>query len=392
MTLIECFAESPLANVIGGIILKPEKIIFAGNSAEMGKEINKYQSFFRSRGISASIMPLNVDPRDFDMTVKRLEDIITSEDECVFDVTGGDNRIIMAFGAVYERYKNERKISVRSFDYNKDIKNGSISVKELIELNGGIIHPDTIAISPRYNAEHISNFWDYICRQPKLWNKTIKVLNEFEKQIDGRNINLDMGKLKDRIADYEEKDVIYKKALIDFEKHGFIKNLSLSAPRRYIYTDEISRYCTKKAGNILELKCYFEARDMVLGGKRYFNDCLMGVNIDWDGIINKKGYWDTKNEIDVIAIHGMIPLFISCKNGNILEEEFYKLNTVADRFGGGFSRKMLIATDFEPRSSAAMEAMLQRAKEMNIYFVVDAAQLDKKGWQNAFRRATEMDY
>ena len=52
-------------------------------------------------------------------------------------------------------------------------------------------------------------------------------------------------------------------------------------------------------------------------------------------------------KIDVILMHGTTLLFISCKNGNIGEEELYKLHTVAERFGGPYVRKMLIATNLD---------------------------------------------
>ena len=57
------------------------------------------------------------------------------------------------------------------------------------------------------------------------------------------------------------------------------------------------------------------------------DDCLVGVHIDWDGTIH--GGWgrDTVNEIDVLALKGYIPTFISCKNGNVDQMALYKKST-----------------------------------------------------------------
>ena len=44
---------------------------------------------------------------------------------------------------------------------------------------------------------------------------------------------------------------------------------------------------------------------------------------------------------------GMIPVFISCKNGAITIDELYKLSVVAERFGGKYVRKVLVATELE---------------------------------------------
>ena len=43
---------------------------------------------------------------------------------------------------------------------------------------------------------------------------------------------------------------------------------------------------------------------------------------------------ETKNEIDVMLMRGVVPVFVSCKNGAVKMDELYKLDTVAQRFGG----------------------------------------------------------
>ena len=80
-------------------------------------------------------------------------------------------------------------------------------------------------------------------------------------------------------------------------------------------------------------------------GTKTYNDVMNGVYIDWDGDIStdQNGY-DTENEIDVIMMHGMVPVFVSCKNGYVDKDELYKLNAVATRFGGKYAKKVLVAT------------------------------------------------
>ena len=96
------------------------------------------------------------------------------------------------------------------------------------------------------------------------------------------------------------------------------------------------------------------------------------LNIDWDGIVHHGapgGVKDTKNEIDVMLMHGLTPVFVSCKNGAIKEIELYKLNTVAERFGGEFAKKLLVSTDFDPENEDTRKAFLQRAADMNIVVI-----------------------
>ena len=117
----------------------------------------------------------------------------------------------------------------------------------------------------------------------------------------------------------------------------------------------------------------------------------MGVGIDWDGVVHDpvRRVAETRNEIDVVLMHGTTPLFISCKNGNIGEEELYKLNTVARRFGGPYAKKMLIATDLDRKSPTANRAFIQRAWDMDIFLVTDAAELSGEEWKQIFRQAMQ---
>ena len=103
-------------------------------------------------------------------------------------------------------------------------------------------------------------------------------------------------------------------------------------------------------------------------GSKTYSDAMNGVYIDWDGEISAQqdGY-DTRNEIDVIMMHGMVPVFVSCKNGYIDKEELYKLNTVATRFGGKYAKKVLIATSLNDSDSS--NYFRQRAEDMGIRLV-----------------------
>ena len=70
-------------------------------------------------------------------------------------------------------------------------------------------------------------------------------------------------------------------------------------------------------------------------------------------------------------------------------EELYKLNTVAARFGGPYAKKMLVATELDRKSPQANRSFMQRAWDMDIFLVTDAAELTKEEWQAAFCQAVK---
>ena len=80
----------------------------------------------------------------------------------------------------------------------------------------------------------------------------------------------------------------------------------------------------------------------------------------------KEDAQETTNEIDVLLMKGLVPIFISCKNGMVDQDELYKLNTVAEEFGGPYAKKVLVCTYFGNDESLAHDYFMQRAKDMNI--------------------------
>ena len=84
------------------------------------------------------------------------------------------------------------------------------------------------------------------------------------------------------------------------------------------------------------------------------------MHIDWDGVIEAGGNRDVLNEIDVMSIRNNRPTFISCKIGNVDQMALYELETVANRFGGKYAKKVL-ATAQELSATH-----MRRAEEMGI--------------------------
>lgn len=145
--------------------------------------------------------------------------------------------------------------------------------------------------------------------------------------------------------------------------------------------------CLTKAGTLLELVTLLSARRITKeDGKPYFTDARTGVMIDWDGIVhnNKDGNVDTENEIDVILMKGVVPIFISCKNGKIPDDELYKLNTVAEQFGSGYAKKVLVAADMGKKANSR-KYFLERAKDMGIQIIENVHTMSPEKFENILK-------
>ena len=266
-----------------------------------------------------------------------------------------------------------------------------LNVKELISLYGGIVVPEEPQPTDVNAMEIVDKIWDFSRVNSSKWNRTNSFLKELEKkgnQLEtGLEFRLDFSKNKHRIENYVFKFREVAELMKDFESAGLVYDFEEGADcLSYKYKNAFIMRCLDKAGDALELKSYFEALSLKVDGKAYFNDCYVSVNIDWDGIIHplEDNWKDTTNEIDLILMRGVTPIFISCKNGKIGEEELYKLNTVASRFGGKYAKKVLIATKLERDTPAAQKSYMQRAKDMNVHLVTNAGALSKEAWRDLF--------
>lgn len=405
MTLIECFDRSPMENIAGCLHLQPEKLILLGDETQMEAVARRYRKFLSSRGLTTRVALQHIQKNDPLHTASILSDIVRREKDCVIDLSGGDEQTVMAVGAMLAGLEEplRRRVSVQKFDTEQRVlvdcdsdghvvrgTRAALSVRELVALNGGAASAGTDQLPKNCAPRDLDRLWAIVSADPKGWNRSIALLGEFESRSESKSrIILDLGKLRGQIRNFSEKEPRIRELLEEFHRHGIIDLTGSRECLRYTYASPLMRCCTQKAGNVLEIKTLLEAMGMVQDGRPYFDDCQMSVTIDWDAISHTptERVPDTKNEIDVLVTRGLTPLFISCKNGDIGDEELYKLHTVATRFGGSRARKMLVATNLDRKSDSANRSFVQRAWDMDIFVVTDAAALSREEWAETFRTA-----
>jgi len=234
--------------------------------------------------------------------------------------------------------------------------------------------------------------WNLARRNGTKWNKVHSYLKELERKADVSEellkVRMEFADIKQEIGEFHKKYQGVINLLEELNQAGLVCDLMMDRDSVYYeYKNTFVKRCLANSGDALEMKCYCEALELTEKGKQYFNDCCVGVTIDWDGVIHSKdeNWKDTTNEIDLILMKGLIPVFVSCKNGKIGEEELYKLHTVAEKFGGKYAKKMLIATKLERDNYVAKKAYMQRAEDMGIVIIPNAGELTKDDWKRVFK-------
>lgn len=192
-------------------------------------------------------------------------------------------------------------------------------------------------------------------------------------------------------TDESEEQVKQKKVFLHIlEKKGFIHDLTIHSDgtTTFVFKDEATMALFKKQGSVFEMVVYYLLRESGM-----FDDVETGVKIAWDfeektveqlfieqlneldaEMVGYQAYVKmrkelyripsklTENEIDVIAIRGMNPIFISCKTGRENKIEWiYEIASIAEHFMS--TGVMAVSNDFENKSRNMFR---ERAKQMQV--------------------------
>ncbi len=406
MTYIEFFDRTAIENVCICLTDVPERVIIIGNDMkELNRHIANYKRVFADRGYDIEFIPRTASKSNLANAVRLLSDIVETYDDCAFDITGGEKILTLALGIVYEQYKDKNIQIHRMNIHNNAIsdcdKDGNtvfkdspmLTVDENIIIYGGDvrygdIHEESATyawnMTPDFEDD-IEEIWSICKYNVRQWNIQIGEFEAIEKvgttSRDSLTVRADVAKVNRYLSRYGAELDVRNNTVKKLLAAGLITNLDADDDTVEItYKNEQVKKCLTKAGQALEMKVYLTALYLEdKEGKLIYNDVLNGVVIDWDGDFHdeyEKAY-DTENEIDIMLMHGIVPVFVSCKNGKVSVEELYKLNTVAERFGGKYAKKVLLASSLEMSGDSA-HYIKQRAADMNITLIDNINEMSDK--------------
>lgn len=371
---IEFFSDDSLENIATCLKYSIDKVIFIGYKEPMNTAIRRnFAGLLRNVLDIKRVDFVEVEPHNLKDVIEKLGDIIVREhsngNHCYFDLTGGDDLILVAAGIVAERHDITMHQfdmdSGRLFEYCPSDNINSIAgiEKEMTRLSlSDYMKFRGTCVNPRMHKafkSHLNNdefvkdiklLWQ-VCRHAgKSWNVYGKYFRCTTTEPVGAVVASPFFK------DDDIDDVFY--LLKTLEDIGAISQLSKGKRSfRFRYKNQNIKDCLCDSGSILELYTYLTALET-----DFFDSCDVGVHLDWDGTIDG---WlpDVTNEVDVILMKNNVPTFISCKNGRLDRNALYELDTVAKKFGGRYAKKLIISS--QPHD----ETLDERAREMGIMLI-----------------------
>ncbi len=380
---IEFFDEEPIENLITCMNFRIDKVIFFGHSDIMTQERIKAtrKSLKCICGIT-EVEFFEVSQKNLYKIVELMENEIRKEvhagGKCFFDLTGGEDLVLVAMGILSAQHKMpmhkyalpsgelyllNKWDDVLRVDEAVEARKIQLTLDDVIGLHGGVINycqqkSVKSHLEDREFAHDVELMWEVARQNQRKWNALSSVLKSVIKYENGGlvvSMQADaLSQIAKRTPDMTSVKEI-RRYLHQLGESGILQEVR--ADSRFVsftYKSEMIRDCLLDAGCLLELYTYYKRKH---SGR--YSDCRVGVHIDWDGIIN--GYEiDVENEIDVMLLEGMTPVFISCKNGKVNQMALYELDAVAGRFGGKYVKKELAATQ------EISQGYQKRAQEMNI--------------------------
>ncbi len=364
-TLIEIFDAKQYENIITPINLDIKKVIYVGTKEVMtdGK-IRDIHRFFDRINHKVSLEFYYVE-RDNEQSIEnRLTQIVKNNPDAVFDATGGEDVILTSVGVISERFsvpvirtdvKTKKHIPVHGKPVNIAPKSIPLGIFDLITLQGGqVISSDNIDSFTDEDVATLKSVFEVNSHNPEAFIAMCGAVSEF-LSADGKTLLINK-ELFEKNATRSRRD-IYPVFNLLTEKNLITKIDEDEKTVTYKTKSHIVSMCLKKSGNALE---YYTAIAMAeING---LTDIKVGVQIEWE---SGKKYFETQNEIDVMAVSSSLPVFVSCKNGEVRKEALYELDSVSRALGGTYAKKILVCT-YLSKNASSRERILERARDMGI--------------------------
>ena len=362
ITLIEFFDKDTIKNILAPISLKPKKIIFIYDSGI--KDMNYFlglKKCFLSHmpNIIMEIVPVNIS--SIDDIYNKTVNIISKNDNCVIEFTGGSELMMIAGYMAGNKYNAKLiytdiiKGEIININNSNDvIKIANLTLTDFIDAKGACVLGSSHSEPLESEFKNILNMCHYIFDNLQAWKNTCTFLQiavshmqlyelDFKSKIlltlnNGRKISPDI-------------EILNK-----FLKYNFIEDINMTKENiRFKFKNNKYKQYMINFGLWLELYVYINAKM-----SNMFDDVRLGSVIDWNAYdgLNVVG-----NEIDVIIMDKSMPVFISCKLKAADTPALNELLINKKRLGGWFSKSIIVAFGNDKRSNSGT---YKRARELGI--------------------------
>ena len=366
-TLIELYDTSPIENVLGTEMFRPqETILICPPEIEQDRQLRRsLRTYFEYRKCPVKLTFVPASMLDAVKIERVLREVLEAHPDCAIDISGGTDAALFAAGAVsgetavftYSRKKNAF-FEIRNAPFAHGLPcTVRLDAKSCFLMAGGTLlqgREDNDAL--KRMIPQMEKLFEVYTHYRRVWNRQISYIQKISSAEPGR---LDAeGPWKEKAGNKRvEADTGMLYAL---EEAGLILDLQLSQEGlSFRFPNETVRFWLRDIGSVLELQVYRACLEA-----NCFDDVVLSAVVNWQGNAIRRD--SVTNEIDVMAVQGIQPVFISCKTCEIHTEALNELAILRDRFGGKGSRAIIATSGLATKNRAPMR---RRAAQLDIEVV-----------------------
>ena len=366
-TLIELYDTSPIRNVLATVMFRPQEMILIcpPEVAEDPNQKRSLRDFFAYLNCPVKLTLIPVTLLDAGKTERVLREVLESHQDCAIDISGGTDAALFAAGVASGdtpvftySVRKDTFFEIKNAPFARSLPNTvHLDVRSCLMMAGGTLLPgreDNAGLAEM--SDRIDRLFRVYSTFRPQWNRQISYIQKISSAEPG--VLEAGGQLREKAGNKNvDADGEFFGTL---EEAGLILNLQHTDESiSFRFPDERFRFWLRDVGAVLELQVFRACR-----AAGCFDDVVLSAVVNWQsGKINRDS---VTNEIDVMAVQGIQPVFISCKTSEVHTDALNELAILRDRFGGKFARAILVTSGVTGKTR---EPVRRRADKLGIELV-----------------------
>lgn len=371
-TLVELFDAEPIENILATRVFRPDTTVFLCDEKTPKRKRRVIQTMLNNWEMKTRTEFYEVDANRFESILNAMERILEKHPRCVFDFNGGRDLMLLAAGIFCKEHAVPGFFVDMSTLQFHDVFNCAALKKQFIlprfrvkdilagagaRIEGyGHYRPEK---TDREMADDVLKVWEVLWRDQGAFSGQVgwfqQVLkNNGEEKAAGLTVK---APLRFRVNDRMEVSARVS-ALQGLREAGILTQLDCREQyAEMTFKNEALRSCLTSHGIWLELYGFLTAYRTA-----WFNDVKTSVLVGWtENSEMPRG--ETRNEIDILLVKGVTPVFVSCKMGQPTPLALSEIRLLSGKFGGELAKTVVLtASDVFHQNPS----LYNRARELGV--------------------------
>lgn len=368
-TIVELYDKEPLENILSACAFEPEMVVYICDARDSSlRKETAVERLLKSRGLLTQSRFYYINTSDIKAIWKTMDAICRDYPNCAFDCTGGKDLVLLVAGVFCKEKRIpayyidlDRKKMVNLYGCEELVKQFYVpqfSAEDVFSLAGaklvGYGHFIPKQMDEKFEKS-VPDVWNIVLKNPDAWGGAVGYFQA--AGIGKREDDLEVCAPKAIYVNNQVTARCNEVILERLSECGVLENLEIKAEKVcFRYRDIQMKKCLQNHGIWLELYGYLNAKQSGL-----FGDVRTSVVVDWDNAHGRTP--STRNEIDILVVEGVTPVFISCKMGVPSPLALTEIKILSEKFGGERTRTMMLTAANVHEENRPLS---QRAKDLGI--------------------------